>query len=194
MSPRTHPLGAGRDARASRLTFTGPLRGARWIVRSDAERLIRIAEEFLRDEGFVPHGADLAAELLRRGSEWTAVALQLGDEERSTRGRWLSILTEQIPIPLPRMLQPVLPPLLVVAAARRVSNGVGELVVFPHTSGRGHPAHSRAAAPRVRAALEAITAAAGAEGAMLSHESLAGIPNDGSPASQAMVREVLGWR
>ena len=29
---------------------------------------------------------------------------------------------------------------------------------------------------------------------MLSHESLSGIADDGSPASQAVVREVLEWR
>lgn len=194
MSRDRHPHGSGRDARASRLRFDGPLRGARWIVRSDRERLVRIAVEFLHDEGFEVRHDGFAERLDAEESEWTAVALEIGDEKRSNRGWWQSLLTDELPFPLPKALQHVLPPTLVVAASRRVAAGVAELVVFPHTSRRGDAEYSRAAAPRIRSAIERITAAAGSETAMLSHESLAGIPNDGSPASQAVVRDVLGWR
>ncbi len=194
MSRDRHPQGSGRDARTSRGSYKGSLRGARWIVRSDRERLVRIAVEFLHDEGFEVRQDGFAEHLHAEQSEWTATALEIGDEKRSNRGWWQSLLTDELPIPLPKALQHVLPPTLVVAASRRVGSGVAELVVFPHASLRGDSQYARAAAPRVRSAIERITAAAGSETAMLSYESLLGIPNDGSPASQAVVRDVLGWR
>ncbi|WP_314423845.1 hypothetical protein [uncultured Microbacterium sp.] len=190
----SHPQGSGRDARTSRVRFDGPLRGARWVVRSDAHRLVRVATEFLQEQGFEPRSDDIGASLRAQESEWTATALEIGDEKRSRRGFWQGLLTDDLPFPLPRALQRAIPPTLVVVAARRVASGVAELVVFPHISRRGDAEYSRAAAPRIRAALEGITEAAGAEGAMLSHEHLRGVPDDGAPFSQAVVRDVLGWR
>lgn len=190
----SHPQGSGRDARTSRLRFDGPFRGARWVVRSDAPRLVRIATEFLQEQGFEHREDGFEATLRARASDWTATALEIGDERRSRRGFWQGFLTDDLPFPLPRALQHSLPPTLVVVAARRVTSGVAELVVFPHISLRGDAEYAWAAGPRVRSALEGITAAAGAEGAMVSHESLRGVPNDGAPFSQAVVRDVLGWR
>lgn len=194
MAGTEHPQGRGRDARTSRGAWKGSLHGARWVVRSTPDRLVRIATDFLEAEGFDVRADGFAETLRAQGSEWTATALEIGDEKRSSRGWWQGFLTDDLPFPLPRALQHVIPPTLVIVAARRVAGGVGELVVFPHTSGRGDAEYARAAAPRVTAALEGITAAAGAEAAMLSHETLNGIANDGSPASQAVVRDVLGWR
>ncbi|MFF7292537.1 hypothetical protein ACFY9N_08380 [Microbacterium sp. NPDC008134] len=145
-------------------------------------------------EGFDPRDDGYAALLDEQGSEWTAIALEIGNEERSRRGWWQGLLTDDLPFPLPRFLQPSIPPTIVVVAARPVSRSVAELVVFPHTSRRGDPTYASAAAPRISAAIERISAAAGAEGAMLSHETMRGIPDDGNPASQQMVRDVLGWR
>lgn len=190
----SHPQGSGRDARTSRLQFDGPFRGARWVVRSDARRLVHIATEFLQEQGFESRGDGFDDALREQGSEWTASALEIGDERRSRRGFWQGILTDEIPFPLPRALQHSIPPTLVVVAARRAATGVAELVVFPHVSRRGDAEYARAAGPRIRAALEGITSAAGAEGAMVSHESLRGVPDDGAPFSQAVVRDVLGWR
>ncbi len=194
MARTPHPQGSGRDARASRAGARRPLRGARWVVRSNAERLARIATEFLEDEGFEVRADGFAERLRADGSEWSAVALELGDEKRSRRGFWQGMLTDDLPFPLPRFLQHVIPPTLVIVASRRVASGVAELVVFPHLSRRGDPEYAAAASPRIHDALERISAAAGAEGAMLSHEALRGTPDDGSPFSQAVVREVLGWR
>nr|WP_201469776.1 hypothetical protein [Microbacterium hydrocarbonoxydans] len=190
----SHPQGSGRHARTSRLQFDGPFRGARWIVRSDAPRLVQIATEFFQEQGFESRadGPDLAVRT--QNTEWTAAALEIGDEKRSRRGFWQGLLTDDLPFPLPRALQHSIPPTLVVVAARRAATGVAELVAFPHVSRRGDVEYSRAAGPRIRAALEGITAAAGAEGAMVSHESLRGVPDDGAPFSQAVVRDVLGWR
>jgi hypothetical protein len=189
-----HPEGRGRDARTSRLQWKGFLRGARWVVTSTPERLLRIGSDFLVAEGFDPRDDGYAALLDEQGSEWTAIALEIGNEERSRRGWWQGLLTDDLPFPLPRFLQPSIPPTIVVVAARPVSRSVAELVVFPHTSRRGDPTYASAAAPRISAAIERISTAAGAEGAMLSHETMRGIPDDGNPASQQMVRDVLGWR
>ncbi len=194
MTVPQHPHGRGRDARTTRVPWKGFLRGARWVVTSSPDRLVRIGCDFLTREGFDVRDDGYADALAARGSEWTAVALEIGNEERSRRGWWQGLVTDDLPFPLPRFLQPSIPPTIVVVAARRVSRGVAELVVFPHTSRRGDPMYASAAAPRVRAAIEGITAAAGAEAAMLSHETMSGIPNDGNPASQEMVRDVLGWR
>ncbi|WP_241795278.1 hypothetical protein [Microbacterium sp. C5A9] len=164
------------------------------MARSDAPRLVRIASEFLQEQGFESRDDGLDATLREQGSEWTSAALEIGDETRSRRGLWQGQWTDDLPFPLPRVLQHSVPPTLVVVAARRAATGVAELVVFPHVSRRGDAEYARAAGPRIRAALEGITAAAGAEGAMVSHESLSGVPDDGSPFSQAVVRDVLGWR
>lgn len=190
----SHPQGSGRDARTSRLQFDGPFRGARWVVRSDAPRLVRIATEFLQEQGFVPREDGFETTLRTQGSDWRSTALEIGDEKRSRRGFWQGFLTDDLPFPLPRALQHSIPPTLVVVAARHVASGVAELVVFPHISRRGDAEYAWAAGPRLRAALDGITEAAGAEGAMLSHESLRGVPDDGAPFSQAVVRDVLGWR
>ncbi|WP_314096660.1 hypothetical protein [Microbacterium foliorum] len=188
-----HRDGSGRRARTSRLGRRGTLRGARWIVRSDASRLVSIAAEFLEAEGFERRADGFADTLDSQGSEWSAAALEIGDEEGSRRGIWRSLFLDDLPIPLPRALHHVIPPTLVIVASRHVAKGVAELVVFPHASRRGDSDYSWAAGPRIARALEGITAAAGAEGAMLSHESLRALPDDGSPASQAVVRDVLGW-
>lgn len=152
-----------------------------------------MATEFLEQEGFEQRQDEFAQKLRDLGSEWTAVALEIGDERRSERRRILGQVLDALPLPVPARFQRVLPPTLVVAAARPVSPLVAELIVFPHASQRGARIHSRAAAPRVRAALDQITVAAGAEGAMLSHESLTVVPNDGSPVSPDIVRDVIGW-
>lgn len=83
---------------------------------------------------------------------------------------------------------------VVVAAARQVSSGVAELVVYPHAAPDAAPAVIEHQAALIAAALEAIGAAAGAESAMLSHERLHTAPEDGCPAASATVRDVFDWR
>lgn len=51
-----------------------------------------------------------------------------------------------------------------------------------------------AAARRLRESADAISATCAADGTLVSQEQMTGIRNDGSPASQQMVRELLGWR
>lgn len=63
------------------------------------------------------------------------------------------------------------------------------MVIFAHVSVRGWTS-SNDAAPLLKAALDRVEASA----SVVSREPMHGIPNDGAPASQAFVREVLGWR
>jgi hypothetical protein len=46
----------------------------------------------------------------------------------------------------------------------------------------------------VRTTIATMEAAAVADGTLISHEKMLGIRNDGSPASQQMVEDLLGWR
>ncbi|MFJ4252582.1 hypothetical protein [Microbacterium sp. NPDC090003] len=159
------------------------LAGARWVVRSTPERLVRIATDFLLDEGFVHRDDSFGDVAGVHDSGWVATSLEIGEQQRPRRFHVL------------RRPQPITSRTLVVATARSVSRDVAELVVFPHPSDQDGSDAARIAAPRLTLALEGITAAAGAEGAMLSYEPLTSIAaDDTSPAGPSTVRDVLGWR
>lgn len=186
--------GVGADARFSRLAYSGPLRGARLVVRWSPEDAVRLAAEQLIAQGFVARQDGFGDRLHAQGSEWRAVALEIGDAKRSRRTFWTGLIADEFPFPLPKALQHSIPPTLVVATARRAADGTTELVVFPHASREGDPEYSWAAAPRITAAVEALTGAATSSAALVDHEVMRGIPNDGCPASQQVVRDLLGWR
>lgn len=186
--------GVGADARFSRLAYSGPLRGARLVVRWSPEDAVRLAADQLIAQGFVARQDGFADRLRAQGSEWRAVALEIGDAKRSRRTFWTGLIADEFPFPLPKALQHSIPPTLVVATARQRADGTTELVVFPHASREGDPEYSWAAAPRITAAVEALTGAATSSAALVDHEVMRGIPNDGCPASQQVVRDLLGWR
>lgn len=186
--------GVGADARTSRLEYNGPLRGARVLLRYTPDDAVRLAGDQLVAQGFVMRDDGYDGHFRAHGSAWTAVALEIGDAKRSKRTFWTGLIADEFPFPLPKALQHAIPPTLVVAAARPGADGVTELVVYPHTSRHGDPEYAFAAAPRVAAAIDGIVTAATGAGVLVSNEVMRGIANDGSPASQAAVREVLGWR
>lgn len=186
--------GIGPDARTSRLLYSGPLRGARLLVRHTPQDAVRLAVDQLTAQGFVVRDDGFERRLQGRGSPWTATAVEIGDGRRSNRTFWTGLIADELPFPLPRFLQHGVPPTLVVATARAGADGVTELVVFPHASRRGDPAHAFAAAPRVAAAIEGISRTASHAGALVLHEVLRGIRDDGCPASQQAVRDALEWR
>ncbi|MFK0401152.1 hypothetical protein ACIQTT_02370 [Microbacterium sp. NPDC090225] len=166
------------------------LEGARWVVRSTTDRLLRIATDFFAEQGFTLRGSAFPETADEAG--WIAVALETsgrgdGAHRRSRLASLLSGRREE-------SRQSATPQVVIVAAARRVSNGVAELVVYPHASPASAPALVETAAASIALALTAITSAAGAESAMLSHERLRSVPEDGCPASDARASEVLGWR
>ncbi len=83
-------------------------------------------------------------------------------------------------------------PTLVVAAARSVGDA-SELVIYPHYSTRGG-SYANDAAPLLRRTVTEIADLYRSRNRLVSSEKLLSLKNDGSPASQAVVREVLGWR
>lgn len=187
-------LGRGDSARSHVFQHSGALTGVRVIARWAPDVAIRAAVDAFVAVGFETRDDGLSAQLAARGSEWTATALQIGDARKSWKSGIVADLIEATPLELIPGFQRVIAPTLVVVAARESGDGTCELVAYPHTSRKGDPSAYAGAAPRVREAAAAIVAFAQATGALVSNEVMHGIKNDGSPASQRMVREILGWR
>jgi hypothetical protein len=187
-------LGAGREARFHTFEHGGTLRGARFVLRRDADDAVALAVEHLVSHGFTARGDDIDARLREMGSPWLAKAAEIGDATSSWTKGVIADLIENTPLMLFSRVQRGISPTLVMVAARALPEATTELVLFPHPSDAGHPEGWAGAAARVRAAVGAIVEATTAEGTLVSHEVLKGIRNDGSPASQQMVRELVGWR
>lgn len=166
------------------------LEGARWVVRSTTDRLLRIATDFFAEQGFAVRESAFADTADEAG--WIAVALEASGRGAAAhrRSRLASFLAGR----REESSRSDTPQVVIIATARRVSNGVAELVVYPHAAPESAPAIVETAAAPIAAALAAITSAAGAESAMLSHERLRSVPEDECPASDARARDVLGWR
>lgn len=187
-------LGTGRDARFHTFEHSGPLRGARFVLRRGAADAIAMAIENLVAEGFVARDDALDEKLRDLGSPWTARAAEIGD----TKGSWakgiVADLIEETPLVFLNRLQRGISHTLVMVTARELPDATTELVLYPHASSKGDPGGWAGATERLRTSYEAITALCTADGSLVSQEKLIGIRNDGSPASQEMVRQLLGWR
>jgi len=192
--PGRDRLGAGRGARFHTFEHSGALRGARFVLRRGAADAITLAIENLVAEGFVARDDALDTQLRDMGSPWTARAVEIGD----TKGSWakgiVADLIEDTPLEFLTRLQRGVAHTLVMVTARDLPDATIELVLYPHASSRGDPGGWAGAAERLRTSYEAITALCAADGTLDSQEKLIGIRNDGSPASQEMVRQLLGWR
>jgi len=187
-------LGAGREARFHTFERGGVLTGARFVLHRPAADAVALAVAHLVAEGFVVRDDDLDARLRGMGSPWLARALEIGDATGSW-ARWrLADLIEDTPLMFFTRFQRRIALTLVMVAARDQPDGTAELVYYPHTSGRGDPEGAFGAAARLRDCAKAIAEASTADGTLVSYEKMTGIRNDGSPASQQMVRELLGWR
>lgn len=186
--------GRGEDARVGLFEFRGLPIGARFVLRTSPTQAVQLGLDQFVAEGFDLRDEDLHSELERRGSEWTACALQIGDAKRSRTRGLLADLVEDTPLEILPVFARAISPTLVVVSARPVADETAELVIYPHTSGRGHAEGATGAAPRIRVAYDRIRARATEDGILVSAEKMRGIRNDGSPASQQMVRELLGWR
>ena len=193
MSDRAEPY-AGKDARFSPFEHSGALTGARFVVRRAVADAIALAVTQLVAQGFIAREDNLNARLRELGSPWLAQAVEIGDANSSFAKSYLADLIEETPLVFFRRFQRKISPTLVMVAARGLTDSTTELVLYPHTSGKGDPAGAFGAAGRLRTAYEAIAAASTADTTLVSQEKLIGIRNDGSPASQQMVRELLGWR
>jgi len=192
--PGRNELGSGRDARFHALERGGTLTGARFVLRRSAADAVALAVAPLVAEGFVAREDDLDARLRGTGSPWQARAVEIGDAKGSWARLRLADLIEDTPLILFPRFQRRIALTLVMVAARGLPDGTTELVYYPHISAKGDPEGAFGAAARLRDCAKAITEACTDDGTLVSHEKMTGIRNDGSPASQQMVRELLGWR
>ncbi|BAJ76299.1 hypothetical protein MTES_3335 [Microbacterium testaceum StLB037] len=180
--------GRGESLRVRPLSLGGLARGARLIVRDTPEAALALALDALRQERFDVGDDRIARALCDRGSEWIAQDVRVGHPNPSWNTGFMdAMLSDTVLTVIPGLWRRVTPT-LVVASARPHEQGA-ELVVFSHVTVRGWTS-SNDAAPLLKAALDRIEGS----GVVVSRERMHGIPNDGAPASQAFVREVLGWR
>ena len=187
-------LGTGTEAQFHFFEHSATLTGARFVLRRTPADAIPFALARLVAEGFTVREDNLDTKLRGLGSPWLAQAAEIGDAKGSWNKGLVADLIEDTPLVFLNRLQRGISPTLVMAAARELPEGVTELVLYPHTSRKGHPQGSAGAASRLRSSMEAIAVAGTADGTLVSYEQLRGIRNDGSPASQQMVRELLDWR
>jgi hypothetical protein len=192
--PDRGKLGAGRDARFHMFERSGTLHGARFVLRRTPADAVASTVEYLVAEGFIERDDNLDARLEEIGSPWLARAVEIGDAKGSWAKGLFADLIEDTPLILLNRLSRGISPTLVMVAARALPEAATELVIYPHPSGRGDPEGWAGAAKRVRTTIATMEAAAVADGTLISHEKMLGIRNDGSPASQQMVEDLLGWR
>ena len=187
-------LGRGKDARVWFHERKGVMHGVRILVNADAPSSVRLGVDQLVAQGFTERDDNLPTLLHTQGSEWTACAVEIGDAKKSWKTGIISELVDESWLSALPWFQPSIPPTLVMVAARALPNGATELVMYPHSSRAGDPTSFNGAMPRFRAATDAIIAAATQAGRFISSEKMRGITNDGSPASQQAVRELLNWK
>ena len=187
-------LGAGKEARFHYFERSRVPYGARFVLRGTPADAVTLGVTQLVAEGFTAREDDLDARLRQMGSPWRAQAVEIGTADVSWRKQYLQDVIEDTPLIFLNRFQRKISPTLVMAAAQHLPDATIELVLYPHTSRKGDPEGSFGAATRLLDSVEAIAAASAANGTLVSHEKLIGIRNDGSPASQQMVRELLGWR
>ncbi|WZH36314.1 MAG: hypothetical protein PIR02_16340 [Microbacterium enclense] len=142
----------------------------------------------LREERFDLGDDRIARALRQRGSEWVAQDVRIGHPDPAWNTGFVDAMLSDTVLTVVPGLWRRATPTVVVASARAHEDGA-EVVVFSHPTVRGWTS-SNDAAPLLTAALDRVDAT----GRVVSRTKMHGIPNDGAPASQAFVREVLGWR
>ncbi|MDL5350368.1 hypothetical protein [Microbacterium sp. zg-YB36] len=185
--------GAGEEMRIApigRHGFTSG--GGRFVVRTDPGTVMEVAVAQLQAVGFALGDDTFQRLLTESGSEWLAQDLRLGDIKRSRKRGLIAWAVEDTGLEFFRRFWRGATPTLVVASARATPAGA-ELVIFPHASTRGGPGGNDAG-PLIRTTLAVLNDHFSDAGTLVSFERMRGIKNDGSPASQAVVRDLLGWR
>ena len=178
------------------LAHQGALTGRRMVVAwQPADAALAGIEQALA-QGFTRHAVDLAAKLSAEGSDWVGHAAVIGERRKSWRRGVIADLVEEVlPIDLIPGLRRTVAPTLVVVAARPLPDGATELLVMPHASRTGDPEAAFGAAPRVRAAADALVEAARAAGALIEVDRRTlGVADPGCPASREAAKRLLGWK
>jgi hypothetical protein len=185
--------GHGRDARVRPLRWNGlPGRAVRFLVGTDAASALEAARHGLVAQGFAAGDGRFEAGVRQSESEWIAHDLYLGDAKVSRKRGVITWLLEDSGLELFGPFRRPATPTLIVACARPMIGGA-ELLIASHVSVRG-ASDSNDAAPLLRRACDGLEERFRADGVFVSREKLWRIDNDGSPASAAVVRDLLGWR
>ncbi len=166
--------------------------GGRFVVRTDPQAAMQAAVAQLQAVGFALGDDTFQRLLTESGSEWLAQDLRLGAIKRSWKRGVVAWLVEGTGLEFFRPFWRGATPTLVVASARATPVGT-ELVIYPHVSILGG-SDANDAGPLIRTTLAALNDHFSTTGTLVSSERMQGIKNDGSPASQAVVRDLLGWR
>ncbi|MDY0829502.1 hypothetical protein SK224_10265 [Microbacterium sp. BG28] len=164
----------------------------RFLIQTDAASALEVARCDLVAQGFAAGGSGFGERVAQSGSEWIAHDLYLGDVGISRKRGVLTWLLEDTGLELIVPFRRPATPTLIVACARPTQGGA-ELVIASHVSVRG-ASESNDAAPLLRSVWNRLEERFRAEGVLVSREKLWQIENDGSPASQKVVRDLLGWR
>lgn len=166
--------------------------GGRFIVTIDPRAALDAAVEHLHAVGF-DAGDDTFQRLLSDGgSEWLAQDLRIGDIKQSWKRSFIAWAVEDTGLEFFKPFWRGVTPSLVVACTRTTDAGT-ELVIYPHDSIKGGSDRTDSR-PLVSEALQTLERRFSEAGQLISFERMRGIKNDGSPASQKVVRDLLGWR
>ncbi len=185
--------GHGRQARVGPLRWNGlPGRAVRFLIDTDAAPALEMAGRDLVAQGFAAGDGSFEERLRRSDSEWIAHDLYLGDVRISRKRGVITWFVEDSVLEFLPRFRRAATPTLVIACARPTREAT-ELLIASHVSVRG-ASDSNDAAPLLRRAWDVLEERFRADGVFISRETLWKIENDGSPASQKVVRDLLGWR
>lgn len=183
-------FGRGRNAKISPGGNRQGIRGARFLVRTDAGSALTEGVSALRGARFAPDTTALQTTLQATASPWFAQALTIG--RRASRWSLNHVDYEYLPLNLLPLLWPRVALTLTVACARSTEAGT-ELVILAHPSMLRAGARTNDSAPLMSKAAETLQRRFTASGALLQHEPITQIADEDCPASGAFVRTRLGW-
>lgn len=197
---RSKMIGNGPTARVGVFDGTGRSVGKRFVVSTAPSTALQTCVTQLVNQGFISRQDDLPNRLRAAGSPWTAWAVEIGDAKKSWRSGFIADIIEETPLGLLPRFQRIIAPTLVMIAARPSPDLLAsltagsEVVIYPHLSRKGDPQAAMGATTRIREAFQAITSEFQQAGQLITQEKIVGIRNDGCPASQQGVRELLDWK
>lgn len=182
--------GRGRNAKVGPGTDRSGIRGARFLVRSDAATALREGVSALRRARFVPDATALQATLTASASPWVAQALTIG--RPASRWSMNHVDYEYFPLNLLPLFWPRVALTLAIACARTTDAGT-ELVIYAHPSMLRAGARTNDSGPLMSKAAARLQKRFTTSGVLLQHGPIVSVEDDACPASGAFVRARLGW-
>lgn len=182
--------GRGRNAKISPGANRQGIRGARFLVRTDAGSAVTEGVSALRGARFAPDATPLQAALQATASPWAAQALTIG--RPASRWSLNHVDYEFFPLNLVPLFWPRVALTLAIACARSTDAGT-ELLIYAHPSMLRAGTRTNDSAPLMSKAAETLQRRFTATGVLLQHEPIAQIVDDDCPASSTFVRSRLGW-